>query len=124
MHPVTTVLLALTLLQQPRRQQQRQAGGNVDAAIEAVASFDGVFKNASKKVVEVQVSSGDTMRMYITRSTKFIQDGHPVQASAFHDGDKVNAEAERDARMNLIAVKIEAAKPEGVHPGETAPKKP
>ena len=124
MTPVATALLALTLLQQPRRQQQRQAGGNIDAAIEAVASFDGVFKNVSKKFVEVQVSSGDTMRMYITRSTKFVRDGHPVQASAFHDGDKVNAEAERDARMNLIAVKIEAAKPEGVHPGETAPKKP
>jgi hypothetical protein len=51
--------------------------------------------------------SGDIMRMYITRTTKFIRDGKTVKASDFHDGDKVTADATRDARLNLLAVKVE-----------------
>lgn len=74
----------------------------------AVATFDGVFKTTKGKFVEVQVESGETMRMYITRGTKFIQKGKQVKPSAFHEGDPVRVDAERDLRMNLLAVKIEA----------------
>jgi hypothetical protein len=88
-------------------------GDNLGSAVVgAVASFDGVFKSADKKFVEVQVESGDVMRMYITHGTKFILDGKDVKASAFHDGDKVLADATRDARMNLLAVRIENKKPD------------
>jgi len=75
----------------------------------AIATFDGVFKSATGKFVEVQVESGETMRMYITRGTRFVKDGRPVKASEFHDGDKVTVDAERDARMNMLAVRVEAA---------------
>jgi hypothetical protein len=74
----------------------------------AIATFDGTFKTTNGKFVEVQVPSGDTMRMYVTRGTKFIRDGKPVKAAAFHEGDPVTVDAERDLRMNLLAVKIEA----------------
>jgi len=76
----------------------------------AVASFDGVFKAIEKGFVEIQVDSGDVMRMYLTHSTKFIRDGKPARAADFHEGDKVTAEATRDARMNLLAVRIESRK--------------
>jgi hypothetical protein len=76
--------------------------------IDAIATFDGVFKSADKKFVEIQVDSGDIMRMYLTHSTKFIRDGKAVKASDFHNGDRVTADATRDSRMNLLAVKIEA----------------
>jgi len=85
-------------------------GGPADRAgsvIDAVATFDGVFKTADKKYVEIQMESGDTMRMYITHGTKFIRDGKTVKPSDFHDGDKVTADATRDVRLNLLAVKIE-----------------
>jgi len=73
----------------------------------AVATFDGVFKSADKRFVEIQVESGDIMRMYLTHGTKFIRKGRDAKVSDFHDGDKVVADATRDARLNLVAVKIE-----------------
>lgn len=86
---------------------------NVTPVPDAVATFDGVFKSADKKFLEIQVDdSGDVMRMYITRTTKFIRDGKTVKPSDFHDGDKVTADATRDARLNLLAVKVEIKKPE------------
>jgi len=86
---------------------------NVTPVPDAVATFDGIFKSADKKFLEIQVDdSGDIMRMYITRSTKFVRDGKTVKASDFHDGDKVVAEATRDARLNLLAVKIEIKPPD------------
>ncbi len=92
-------------------------GDNLGSAVvDAVASFDGVFKSSDKKFVEIQVESGDVMRMYITSKTKFLLDGKAVKPSAFHDGDKVLADATRDARMNLLAVKIENKKPDDKKP--------
>jgi hypothetical protein len=87
-------------------------GTNIGPVVDAVASFDGVFKSADKKFVEIQVESGDIMRMYITHNTKFVLDGKNVKPTAFHDGDKVLADATRDARMNMLAVKIENKKPD------------
>lgn len=82
----------------------------------AVATFDGVFKVSNGKFIEVQVESGDTLRMYLTRGTKFIRDGKPTKAATFHEGDKVTVDAERDVRLNLLAVKLEAVKTEAPKP--------
>jgi hypothetical protein len=76
----------------------------------AIATFSGVFKSADKKFVMVAVEDGETMRMYLTRGTKFVRDGKPARAADFHDGDKVDVDAERDVRLNLVAVRIEAKK--------------
>jgi len=78
----------------------------------AIATFDGVFKTWNKKFVEVQVESGETMRMYVTHGTKFVRDGKAARPADFHDGDKVTVDAERDVRMNLLAVKVESVKEE------------
>jgi hypothetical protein len=86
-------------------------GTGIGPVVEAVASFDGVFKTADKKFVEIQVESGDVMRMYVTRTTKFILDGKEVKPTAFHDGDKVIADATRDSHLNLLAVRVENKKP-------------
>ena len=87
-------------------------GAGLGSVIDAVATVDGVFKTADKKFVEVQVESGDIMRLYITGKTKFIRDGKAVKSSEFHDGEKVTADATRDARLNMLAVKIELVKPD------------
>ena len=97
-------------------------GSGIGSVVDAVASFDGVFKSADKKFIEIQVDSGDIMRMYLTSKTKFIRDGKPAKAADFHDGDKVVADATRDARMNMLAVKIENKKPEEKKP-EDKPEK-
>jgi hypothetical protein len=93
---LTTLALMMALLQVPN----------------AIATFDGIFKNYNKKYVEIQVESGETMRMFVTRGTKFTRDGHAARATDFHDGDKVVVDAERDLRMNLLAVRVELAKTE------------
>jgi hypothetical protein len=74
----------------------------------AVATFDGTFKTTNGKFVEVQVPSGETMRMYVTRGTRFIRGGKQVKGATFQEGEPVTVDAERDLRMNLLAVKIEA----------------
>ena len=76
----------------------------------AIATFDGVFKNYNRKFVEMQVESGETMRMYVTRGTKFVRDGKAARPTDFHDGEKVTVDAERDLRMNLLAVRVELSK--------------
>jgi hypothetical protein len=93
-------------------------GNNVGPIIDAVATFDGVFKAADKKYIEIQVESGDTVRMYLTHGTKFVRDGKNVKVADFHEGDKVTADATRDSRLNLLAVKIEAVKPGGKTPAD------
>jgi len=120
--------LALTLAAQyyptpaPRRIPGAAGGAGINAVPDAVATVDGIFKSADKKFVEIQVESGDTMRMYITGKTKFIRDGKAVKPSEFHDGDPVSADASRDARLNMLAVKIELRKPED-KPKEDKPAK-
>lgn len=108
---LTSLILALMLFQQvPRQRAPRQQqtpnlqGGNVDA----VATFNGTFKSADKKFITIAVEDGQTMRMYITGSTKFIREGKPAKVSDFHTDERVTVDASRDARLNLLAVRVEA----------------
>jgi hypothetical protein len=102
-------VLALLLLQYPYPPQPNpniQGGPSANA----VATFEGTFKSADKKFLTIAVEEGQTMRMYITASTKFIRDGQPARASDFHHDEKVTVEASRDARLNLVAVRVETGK--------------
>lgn len=72
------------------------------------ATFSGTFKMVEHGHIVVEVENGETMRMFVTRSTRFFRNGHPAKIGEFHDGDKVNVDAERDVRMNLLAVRVEA----------------
>ena len=113
----TGLILALMLFQYPYPGQYgRRAplppvvpgGGNTGA----VATFTGIFKSADKKFITVEVEGGQSMRMYITGSTKFFRDDKAAKVSEFHSDEKVTVDTSRDARMNLIAVRVELAKPE------------
>jgi hypothetical protein len=84
------------------------------------ATFTGVFRSIESGRVVIEVENGQNMRMFITGSTKFIRDGKPSKASAFHDGDPVTVDAERDVRMNMVAVRVEAIKPAAKKPAEPA----
>jgi hypothetical protein len=75
------------------------------------ATFSGTFKMAERGRIVVEVENGETMRMYVTHSTKYFRDGKPAKLSEFENGDKVTVDAERDVRMNLVAVRVEAVKP-------------
>ena len=105
-------VLALMLLQYAPRQrvpppQVNPGGANTDA----VATFTGAFKSADKKFLTITVEEGQTMRMFITGSTRFIRDGKPAKASDFHTDEDVTVDTTRDARFNLLAVRVEAVKP-------------
>jgi len=110
------VVLTLMLLQYPypypgrtqRPQPNASAGG---ANTDAVATFTGTFKSADKKYLFIDLEDGNTMRMFITGSTKFMRDDKAAKAADFHSGDKVTVDASRDARMNLLAVRVEATPP-------------
>jgi hypothetical protein len=75
------------------------------------ATFSGTFKTAEHGHIVVEVENGESMRMYVTHSTKYFRDGKPAKLSDFHDGDSVSVDAERDVRMNLVAVRMETVKP-------------
>jgi hypothetical protein len=106
-----SVVLAVMLFQQVPRQRQRgqqpepnAQNGNPDA----VATFNGVFKSADKKYLLIEVEGGQSMRMYITGKTKFMRGGKPAKAADFQPDENVVVDTERDARFNLIAVRVEA----------------
>jgi hypothetical protein len=111
MTSLTSLLLALVLFQVPYpRNPGSQAripvppsGANTDA----VATFNGIFKIVDKKFLTIEVDEGQTMRMYVTGSTKFFRDGKPAKASDFHTDESVTVDASRDARFNLRAVRVE-----------------
>jgi hypothetical protein len=102
--------MTLLLFQQvPRQRAPRQPAPNVPGGnTDAVATFNGNFKSADKKFLTIAVEDGQTMRMYITGSTKFIRDGKPAKASDFHVDENITVDAARDARLNLLAVRVEA----------------
>jgi hypothetical protein len=105
------LILALVLLQIMPRQRTPQPQVNPQGAnTDAVATFTGSFKSADKKYLLITVEEGQTMQMFLTGSTKFVRDGKPARASDFHTGDDVTVDASRDARMNLLAVRVEAVK--------------
>jgi hypothetical protein len=80
-------------------------------SVDAVATFTGTFKSSDKKHLTITVDGGQTMQMFLTGSTKFFRDGKPAKAADFHADDNVSVDASRDARMNLLAVRVEAVKP-------------
>lgn len=75
------------------------------------ATFTGVFRGMESGRIVVEVEGGQNMRMFVTGSTKFIRDGKKAKASEFQDGDPITVDAERDLRMNLVAVRVEETKP-------------
>ena len=87
----------------------------------AVATFQGEFRSADKKYVIVAIDEGETMRMFITGSTKFIRDGKPARPAAFQAGERVTVDAKRDLRMNMLAVRIEARTPAPKSPTPQSP---
>jgi len=94
----------------PRQQQTpRSQGSNTDA----VATFNGVFKSADKKFITIEVENGQTMRMYITGSTRFIRDNKPAKVSDFHLDDAVTVDASRDTLLNLVAVRVASVPEKG-----------
>jgi hypothetical protein len=75
------------------------------------ATFTGVFRGIESGHLVIEVQDGQDLRMFVIGSTKFIRDGKPSKASQFHDGDRISVDAERDARMNLVALRVEAVPP-------------
>jgi hypothetical protein len=119
MNLLANVALALMLLQTRRVNPRLSGPPNIAGAdTDAIATFAGTFKSADKKFLVIEVENGQTMRMYITGSTKFVRDGKPAKASDFHTGESVSVDASRDARLNLLAVKVEPAKPEAAVPAK------
>jgi hypothetical protein len=78
----------------------------------APATFTGVYRGVESGHVIVEIGPDRNMRMFVTGSTKFIRDGRKSKASEFHDGDYVTVDAERDLRMNLVALRVELTPPE------------
>jgi hypothetical protein len=106
------LVMALALTQYiPRQRAPVQPNVNTQGAdTDAVATFKGTFKSANKKYLMITVEDGNVMQMYITHTTKFIRDGEPAKASDFQSDEPVTVEASRDARLNLLAVRVEAVK--------------
>jgi hypothetical protein len=108
------VFVTLMLFQYPypypgRVPRQQPAPNGPGANTDAVATFTGTFKSADKKYLFIDLEDGNTMRMYVTGATKFMRDDKAAKASDFRSGDRVTVDASRDARMNLLAVRVEAA---------------
>lgn len=84
----------------------------LQAPVQIPATFTGTFRGIEKGGhLVLEVEGGQQLRMFVVSSTKFVKDGKKVKASEFQDGDPVSVDAERDVRMNLVALKVEETKP-------------
>ncbi len=109
---LAVLVMALALTQYIPR-QRAPVQPNVDtqgAETAAVASFKGTFKSVNKKYLMITLEDGNVMQMYVTHATKFIRDGQLAKATDFESDEPVTVEASRDARLNLLAVRVEAVK--------------
>ena len=96
------------LLQYPRQRTVAPRGGRaVVSNTDAIATFTGVFKAADKKYLTIGLENGESMRMYITGSTRFFRNGKPARARDFEVDEPVTVDASRDMLMNLLAVRVE-----------------
>lgn len=114
--PMNCLVIATLMLMQypyPGRAPRTQPSPNFpqNANTDAVATFTGTFKSADKKYLFIDTEDGNTMRMYITGSTKFIRDDKPAKVSDLHSGDNVTVDVSRDNRLNLLAVRVEVVPP-------------
>jgi hypothetical protein len=109
---VAGLVMALALTQYiPRQRAPVQPNVNTQGAdTDAVATFKGTFKSANKKYLMITLEDGNVMQMYLTHTTKFIRDGQPIKVSDLQSDENVTVEASRDARLNLLAVRVEAIK--------------
>ena len=111
------IFLALMFLQYapvpyPRRIPPGQNVPDTRGAVtDAVATFEGKFKSADKKYVTIELDEGQTMRMFVTGSTKFFRDDKPAKPADFHTDERVAVDASRDGRMNLLAVRVMTVQP-------------
>jgi|SRR5580693_6367016 hypothetical protein len=90
----------------------------------AIATFTGLYRGTESGRIVIEVDNGQSMRMFVIGSTKFIRDGKPSKASQFHDGDAVTVDTTRDVRMNLVAVRVELKPKAPKPPGDGGPGKP
>jgi hypothetical protein len=105
------LVIAIMLFQQfpgQRVPRQQRTSNLPEGNVEAIATFNGTFKSADKKFITIEVEDGQTMRMYITGSTRFIREDKAAKIADFHTGENVTVDASRDARLNLLAVRVEA----------------
>jgi hypothetical protein len=87
------------------------------------ATFTGVYRGVESGHVIIEVGPDRNMRMFVTGVTKFIREGKKSKASEFHDGDAVTVDAERDLRMNLVALRVEMVPPKAPKPPGAEEKK-
>jgi hypothetical protein len=87
------------------------------------ATFTGVYRGVESGHVIIELGPDRNMRMFITGSTKFIRDGKKSKASDFHDGDNVTVDADRDLRMNLVALRVEMIPAKAPKPPDDEEKK-
>jgi hypothetical protein len=87
------------------------------------ATFTGIYRGMESGRVIIEMGPDQNMRMFVTGSTKFIRDGKKSKASEFHDGDTVTVDAERDLRMNLVALRVEMVPAKAPKPPDDEEKK-
>jgi hypothetical protein len=87
------------------------------------ATFTGVYRGLESGHVIIEIGPDRNMRMFVTGATKFIRDGKKSKASEFHDGDTVTVDAERDLRMNLVALRVEMVPAKAPKPPDDEEKK-
>jgi len=82
------------------------------------ASFAGTFKGFESGHIVIEVASGNNMVLFVTGSTKYFREGKKSKPAEFHSGDHVQVDAERDMRMNMVALRVEEVKAPAETPGD------
>lgn len=72
--------------------------------------FSGRIKSADAKSMAIETEDGRQLRIYITRSTRFVRDGETLKSVTLKPGTIVSVEARQNAEFFLYAVTVQIMK--------------
>ena len=95
--------------------RQSTARGNPDQSTsdKALPDFDGVVRGLDKKVLLLEEPDQNTMKLFVTKKTRYFDGDNKIKASQIKVGDRVSVEARLgpDGKPEAVNVRLEREKP-------------
>ncbi len=112
------LLVAAPAACQTGRQGRRQStgrNGNPDQSTSAKAlpDFEGVVRELDKKELLLEEPDQNTMKLFVTKKTRYFDGDNKIKASQIKVGDTVSVEARLgpDGKPEAVNVRLEREKP-------------
>src|SRR5579872_852026 len=102
-----------------RSNRTRTTQGATDSKAEnLLATFEGTFKEVSKKSLSITTAEDNTVEFDLTHKTQFLDGDKEIKPKAIHTGDHLLVEAKQTllGRLEAVHVRLQHEKPASGQP--------